>query len=1022
MKKPFLIALAAIFLLNFNADCQSTWTGATSTNWSTASNWSPSGVPGSTTNVTINANGIIPTLPTGTFTVASITMNTLTSKVPSLVLSSGTTLNVTGAITVNYNTSNINSASISGSGSILNAGSITISNNNSGGTASNVAKLTVSVPTVSLTGNIIISSQQGSNASKLDNATFVFGGSTLTVQNIQTANTASTVTSTLDLTGTSTLNFTGADAFSTLSSTGTNTITGLSGISTIGYTGTNNQVVYTDASIANSSLTTGISYTNIVFGGSGIKTPAGTSSNSLNVSGNLTNNLTSNTTDTYVALSVPTLKLSGTSQTLAGGSGVGTKLYTTVISGSGTKSMSGTFSLDSKSLLSMNGTSSTILDAGSGSLTLNSDASSSASIGVLKNSAGTVTGVVNGTVKVQRYITGNNSLSYRGYRILSSPVSDASSGGAYFSLDYLRGFAADNVTVNSGSYFTGPGGQTNGFDATGNPTAYFYREDLSPNNSTYTSGNFRGAAKINNSPLYSIGITNDGTFNMPVGNGFLFFFRGNNGTNATTAPSSLTFTSSGVINQGKIIVKPWFNSSSSNLSYTATTGPTDSRTSIVGFNLVGNPYPSSIDWNTAYNNTDQNNGIYAPNTDQAIYIYNVTSKNYGTYLNTGAAGGSGTNGTTNIIPSGQGFFVRTTGTGAQLIFNETAKVNSQPTTLLLNSAAAVKPNPRLLLQLAKDTINTDETLIILNNKAHKEYVQGEDALYLAGSGMVSLSNISGDNKALAITQLPMTGSGQIIPLKINVSAQGVYKVNLTDGQNLPDVYDVWLKDAYAKDSIDLKHNITYSFRVNGDTASTGSKRFSVAVRINSAKAVHLLDFSGIKNTSSVNLNWTVENENDYTTYVLQRSTNNGKSFTTLDSLTSASLGTYKDLDPNPANGANLYRLKQIDILGNVSYSSVVTVMYSLPGGNNIVNSRLSLYPNPTTNAVNLTVKAANNTLAGGKYKITVTSTSGIVVKSGTSAQADWHSDVSNLTPGTYFIEVINLKDNSFAGRTSFVKM
>ncbi|NNU34218.1 hypothetical protein HK413_08775 [Mucilaginibacter sp. S1162] len=48
-------------------------------------------------------------------------------------------------------------------------------------------------------------------------------------------------------------------------------------------------------------------------------------------------------------------------------------------------------------------------------------------------------------------------------------------------------------------------------------------------------------------------------------------------------------------------------------------------------------------------------GIYAPNTDQTIYIYNAASKNYATYLNTSASDGTGTLGGTNIIPSGQGF-------------------------------------------------------------------------------------------------------------------------------------------------------------------------------------------------------------------------------------------------------------------------------------------------------------------------------------------------------------------------------
>jgi len=185
-------------------------------------------------------------------------------------------------------------------------------------------------------------------------------------------------------------------------------------------------------------------------------------------------------------------------------------------------------------------------------------------------------------------------------------------------------------------------------------------------------------------------------------------------------------------------------------------------------------------------------------------------------------------------------------------------------------------------------------------------------------------------------------------------------------------------------------------------------------------AVHLLNFTAVKGTSSVNITWTAENENNYTTYVLQRSTDNGRSFSTLDSLTSASLGTYNDIDPHPVNGANLYRLKQIDLFGNVSYSNVVTVMYSLPGI--IVGNSLNMYPNPTKNAITLTIRSTDNKPIKGKFNITMTNSMGIVVQSGSSNQPEWHTDVNNLMPGTYFIEVINLTDNSFIGRSSFIKM
>src|ERR1700752_4472109 len=88
------------------------------------------------------------------------------------------------------------------------------------------------------------------------------------------------------------------------------------------------------------------------------------------------------------------------------------------------------------------------------------------------------------------------------------------------------------------------------------------------------------------------------TTNIPVANGILCFFRGDRSVNTfaqetvtSYVPSSVTLTTSGTLNIGNITVKDWFTPASSNLSYTA-------ASPVAGFNLVGNPYPSAIDWDT----------------------------------------------------------------------------------------------------------------------------------------------------------------------------------------------------------------------------------------------------------------------------------------------------------------------------------------------------------------------------------------------------------------------------------------
>ena len=139
---------------------------------------------------------------------------------------------------------------------------------------------------------------------------------------------------------------------------------------------------------------------------------------------------------------------------------------------------------------------------------------------------------------------------------------------------------------------------------------------------------------------------------------------------------------------------------------------------------MGNPYASSIDWND-FSSTNSSAGIYVPNVGPTIYVFNEVSKVYATY-----SAGVGLNGGSNVIPSGQGFFVKASNTGASLKFTESAKTNAQlsgPTlstgTTLLLSKAPVAQNvlQYLRLELAADSINKEETVIRFDNTKRKMY-------------------------------------------------------------------------------------------------------------------------------------------------------------------------------------------------------------------------------------------------------------------------------------------------------------
>ncbi|HJP62346.1 MAG TPA: T9SS type A sorting domain-containing protein, partial [Mucilaginibacter sp.] len=828
---------------------------------------------------------------------------------------------------------------------------------------------------------------------------------------------------------------------------------GGSGTTTVNYTGTTNQEVYNyvSGSTVNNYVDNDVVeddyviYQNLGFSGSGTKTVDADSPGTLIVGRDFTlaagtevvdfatnncallvgNNYTTGTGSTFNAGTRPVFISASFAN--SGTSNFGTSLVTfnsgaeetlstvnpqsftnLAFAGGGVYDMNaGSFQISCQGVLTMSNFSQ--LNAG-GKLTLNSDATGSASIAAIPSDC-----AINGVVNVQRYVN-----AYRSYRLVSSPVTDITAtgdaaldanGNKIYSINYLL----DNT------YLVGTSGVPGGFDKAGNPTLYLFRENLVPNNSTFTGGNFRGIGYIGNSPSYTI--DNDGqNYSIPVGNGYLFFFRGSRKqktlaqlTVVGAAATTDTLNAKGLLNQGTITVSHWYTGTPG-LLYTGTSG----NPAIDGFNLVGNPYASSIDWDT-FSDSNPSAPIYGPGLSSIIALLNptgqVSSGNYGYYV----PGVGGTNNATNIIPSGVGFFVQATPGGANtLTFTEAAKINTQPAALSLFMAkkppvASVKQSIRL--QMVADSVNTDETLINFNANAKLQYNAMEDARYRVGTGKVSLASLSADQAPLGINQLPWAKQ-RIIRLKVSATASGNYTLKLKDIQGIPQLYTVSLKDAGAKDSVDLRKTGSYSFAVNtADTATFGSNRLSLVISENPSLMYKLVSFDAKKTIGAqqVELQWKTENEENYTRFTLERSTDNGKTFNVIKGFTSNDAGSYSYLDKNPSYGMNFYRLKQEDIDNNITYSQTQQIDII-----NRENRVICVYPNPAKHTINLCITTKTRNI--DRYNILVTNSSGIIVRQVLSSQADWQSNISSLLTGTYLVRVINSKDKSLVGEAKFVKL
>ncbi len=245
MKKLLLSLIICIIAVNLQAQTNYTWTGATSSNWSTASNWSPSGIPDSLDNITINTTG------TGTPQLSA------NAKVNNITMSAKT-LDLDG-----YNLKIKGTTSLTGGTIGTGTGSVTFQNSTTTltGTAFN-ADVYITAANIAISGTTFDkpvhitktgSSADGWNGGNTFNSTFDF-------------------TSTGS--GNSSLNWTGANYYNgnvTFSNTGSGIIkltesTGTSTIATgktitVGGSGFSSGSLYLNRLIQNSSDTTAQSLT-----------------------------------------------------------------------------------------------------------------------------------------------------------------------------------------------------------------------------------------------------------------------------------------------------------------------------------------------------------------------------------------------------------------------------------------------------------------------------------------------------------------------------------------------------------------------------------------------------------------------------------------------------------------------------------------------------------------------------------------------------------------------------------------
>jgi hypothetical protein len=543
-----------------------------------------------------------------------------------------------------------------------------------------------------------------------------------------------------------------------------------------------------------------------------------------------------------------------------------------------------------------------------GLLTLKSTASGTASLGQI-----TGTATITGNINYERYIPAG-----RLWRFIGWPISGNTFANSWQNQVYITGPGTGGSIGTTNS---------NGFDytATNAPGLYSYNE------TSTASINAKWATVANTNTAIS------------STKGYRIFIRGNRSqgttqlTGTSYTPLPVTLTGTGLPNKGDIAVP-----------LTCSNGCGVSN----GWHLLSNPYPSAIDWNNTNWKAARNGNIIS-----TIYVYNPTLNRYAAY---NTAGGVSANGGSSNIASGQAFYVKTN-LATTLTFKEEYKVTNATVGLFNKSDGSVN---NLKMQIGDNTKIYDETVVYMFPSASTSLDADLDAVKPDVDNATISTYTDSDTSKLIFNAIPELINGDSATILIHLPlANYTYAYNLsflgteTFGNSTT---QFMLVDNYTSSTFIISPlSSLYSFTTTANTpASYASNRFVLKITTATGSLpVKLTSFSGEKTEGTSLLKWTTATELNNDHFELQRS-NDGLNYTTIGILNGAKNSytplTYRFVDAEPFAGINYYRLKQVDVSGKETVSTVITLNFA----QQLSKTTISAWPIPASDYLTLELNNA----------------------------------------------------------------
>ncbi len=408
-----------------------------------------------------------------------------------------------------------------------------------------------------------------------------------------------------------------------------------------------------------------------------------------------------------------------------------------------------------------------------------------------------------------------------------------------------------------------------------------------------------------------------------------------------------------------------------------------------GWNLIGNPFVSAIDWDAipSGNKTNIENYVYYYDDAQDKYLCyggNPPFDNNGVSINGG----------TQYIPAGQSVMVKAS-SSANFIIPANTRVHSSQAFYKKNTKD-VSPN-FLKFRIEKDNY-FDETIIRAFEGATNEHDAKYDAhkMFVANNDKPQIfTSINAGNSLYAVNSIPIITNNKVIPVSLRIGIAGNYTIRFTE--NSFENMHIWLEDVALNETLNLLNNSSYTF---SQSAEVNKGRFFVHFGLNTNPIVNSNipdQETNVVELYTYDISDNVFTDNDFEDVLtLSAKLEDGSdlpAWLTFNSELNQFSGTPSDLE--------LLNIKvtATDVFGAEISDYFKLSIKSVSSISKLSENLISVYPNPANNIVTVEFGKTLNSIVS---IIDITGKE-LVSKNVNSKKTEFY--IKNFAKGIYFIDI-----------------